>query len=122
MCIRDRALTVAVAHYPNHEIRDIRVMNSEQVDVYFHAPERNTRAVHKVSVNPVNGTVESVIPTDQDESFWTIFLPIHSGEWLPILGKILILFSGIALITLSFTGPIMWWQARRLKAMRRGNA
>ena len=46
---------------------------------------------------------------------WLTWLPLHSGTAMGSPGRILLLAEGLALMILTMTGPLMWWQARRPK-------
>jgi uncharacterized iron-regulated membrane protein len=40
-------------------------------------------------------------------------LPIHTGEWLGLPGRILFLLAAVALQALAITGLLQWWQRRQ---------
>jgi uncharacterized iron-regulated membrane protein len=44
--------------------------------------------------------------------------PLHSGQVLRMVGRILVLLSGIACVTLFVTGVIRWLQKRRVRSAR----
>lgn len=112
----DLAVALARPQYPGHAIRDVRVVSPERINVFFKAPERNSRAVHRVTVDTQNRRVEAVLDASADRAIWVVTYPLHTGEFLGLAGRILLLFLGLALAGQASAGAIMWVQARRAKA------
>lgn len=112
----DLAVALARPQYPGHAIRDVRVVSPDRINVFFKAPERNSRAVHRVTVDTQKRRVEAVLDASADRAIWVITYPLHTGEFFGLAGRILLLFVGLALASQAGAGAIMWVQARRAKA------
>ena len=110
------AVALAGQRYPGHAIRDVRVVSPSRINVFFKAPERNSRAVDRVTVDTQNRRVESVLDASADRAMWVVTYPLHTGEFLGLTGRILLLFVGLALAGLASAGAVMWVQARGAKA------
>lgn len=114
-----RGVALAQAQFPNASIRDIRFPDASHLAVNFNAPERNSRAVHKASIDLARQQVVHTQAAAQDRALWVIALPLHTGDAFGAVGRLLILLSGITLAGLAITGPLMWWQARRRPSPRK---
>jgi uncharacterized iron-regulated membrane protein len=112
------ALDLARQAFPGRAVRDIRMPKPDEIHIFFNAPERNSRAVHRVVVDTGEGRVLSVRNAFDDKAAWVIALPLHSGAALGWLGRLIILVGGLSLLGLSATGPIIWLQARRARRPR----
>jgi uncharacterized iron-regulated membrane protein len=112
----DLALALARPRYPGHAIRDVRVVAPDRINVFFKAPERNSRAVHRVTVDTQSRRVEAVLDASADRAAWVVTYPLHTGEFLGLAGRIVLLFVGLALAGLAGAGAVMWFQARGAKA------
>ena len=112
------ALAVALARprYSGHAIRDVRVVSPDRINVFFKAPERNSRAVDRVTVDTQRRRVEAVLDASADRAIWVVTYPLHTGEFLGLAGRIVLLFLGLALAGQAGAGAVMWVQARRAKA------
>jgi uncharacterized iron-regulated membrane protein len=108
-----KGVALAQAQFPGATIRDVRFPDATHIAVNFNAPERNSRAVHKASVDLISQQVVNTQAADQDGALWVIALPLHAGDAFGTVGHLLILLSGMTLAGLAVTGPLMWWQARR---------
>ena len=104
-----------MAEYPQAAIRDVRLPAADRIDVNFLAPRHNSQAVDIVSVKPSDGTVLKRLPAESNPVLWMKVLPLHSGTDFGLLGQIVLLLAGMALMMLALTGPVMWWQTRRPK-------
>ena len=111
-------LAVAVARplYPAHAIRDVRVVAPTTINVFFKAPERNSRAVHRVTVDTQSGRVKTVLEASADRAVWVVTYPLHTGEILGLAGRIIAAVIGLALAAMAAAGAVMWVQARNAKA------
>lgn len=107
------ALAVAKAAVPDRELRDIRMQGPTLIAFFFHAPERNSRAVHRVVVDTRGPRVQSELDAFANQAPWVIALPLHTGEMLGLPGRVLVFVAGLTLAFLASTGPLMWYQARR---------
>lgn len=110
------AVALARPRYPGHAIRDVRVVSPDRINVFFMAPERNSRAVHRVTVDTQNGRVEAVLDASADRSIWVVTYPLHTGEFFGLAGRIVLLFVGLALAGQTGAGAVMWVQSRRARA------
>jgi uncharacterized iron-regulated membrane protein len=112
----EQALAVARRSYPNHMIRDVRVNGPSKISVFFYAPERNSRAVHRVTVNPYKHHPEAVLDASANRAVWIITYPLHTGEFLGIAGRLMTFLLAVALAATSIAGISMWLQTRKAKA------
>ena len=110
------AVALASPRYPGHAIRDVRVVSPDKINVFFKAPERNSRAVDRVTVDTRGRRVEAVLDASADRAIWVVTYPLHTGEFLGLAGRIVILFLGCALAGLAGAGAVMFVQARGAKA------
>ncbi|MEA1671985.1 PepSY-associated TM helix domain-containing protein [Nitrospirillum sp. BR 11163] len=115
----DTALASARALFPGHAVRDLRFPGPKLLDVYFHAPERNAEAVHKVRIDLADQHVVQVVAANDDHAAWVVVLPLHTGVLGGGLGRALALFSGLSLAMMAVTGPAMWLQLALAKARNR---
>lgn len=111
----DGALALARREFPGHAVRDIRMPGPRRLNVFFNAPERNSRAVHLVSIDLPAHRVTMVRHARAHKEPWVIALPLHTGQALGAAGRVLILLGGFALALLAASGPILWYQASRMK-------
>lgn len=111
----DRAFTRAMSEFPGASVRDIRIAAADRMDVNFRAPRYNSQAVDVVSVRLSDGALLKRTPAELNPAAWQTWLPLHSGTAMGAPGRILLLIEGLALMILTTTGPLMWWQARRPK-------
>ncbi|WP_375197134.1 PepSY-associated TM helix domain-containing protein [Sphingobium sp.] len=110
----DRALALAQNAFPESALRDIR-LTEKRLIVNFHAPERNARAVHRAVVTIAAPQMVSATRAEQNDALWMTVLPLHAGNSLGAIGPALWMAAALALIILSISGPVMWWQARVLR-------
>jgi uncharacterized iron-regulated membrane protein len=110
------AVALASPRYPGHAIRDVRVVSPDRINVFFKAPERNSRAVHRVTVDTRRRRVAAVLDASADRAIWVVTYPLHTGEFLGLAGRVLLLFVGLALAGQAGAGAVMWVQARQTKA------
>lgn len=106
----DRALSLAQAAFPGHALRDVRI-NGPRITVHFAAPERNARAVHRVSVALDPMRVDKRIDARDNGALWMTVLPIHAGDIIGRAGPALLMLVALTLIALALSGPVMWWHA-----------
>ncbi len=107
----DRGMALAQNAFPGSTLNDARLSGGRLI-VNFKAPERNTRAVHRVVVDIAKPQIVSATPADKNPALWMTILPIHTGSALGQIGPALLLVIAIALATLALSGPTMWWHAR----------
>jgi uncharacterized iron-regulated membrane protein len=109
----DQGVALAKTRFPGRGIRDLRLPATDQLNVYFWAPERNPTAVHLVGVDLATGRIAGVVPARDDPGLWVIPQPIHTGEILGWAGRVVILVSGLCLAVLAVSGFTMWRQVPR---------
>ncbi len=109
----DQGLALARASAPGRGIRDIRLPATDQLHVYFWAPERNPTAVHLVGVDLATGRIAGIVPARDNPGLWVIPFPIHTGEDFGPVGQFLAFFAGAGLVALSASGFVMWLQIPR---------
>ena len=114
----DRSLALAQSAFPQSPLRDVRLAGDRLV-VNFQAPERNARAVHRAVVTIARPHIVSATRAEQNRALWMTILPLHAGNSFGPVGPMVLMIVALALLALSITGALMWWQAR---AMRRRSA
>ncbi|WP_313803028.1 PepSY-associated TM helix domain-containing protein [Sphingobium sp.] len=114
----DRALALTQSAFPDSALRDFR-LTDERLIANFHAPERNPRAVHRAIATLADPHIISATRAEKNEALWMTILPLHTGNSFGPIGPVAIMIVALALIALSITGPLIWWQAR---AVRRRSA
>jgi len=107
------ALNAAQGRFPDAAIRDVRFPLADRIDVNFHAPERNARAVHVVSVRLSDGAVTKALPARDNPVLWMKILPLHTGQSLGWMGGMLLLAEACALAFLIWAGTRLWLSRRR---------
>lgn len=114
----DRALTLAQSAFPDSALRDFR-LTDERLVANFHAPERNPRAVHRAIVTLTDPHIVGATRAEKNGALWMTVLPLHTGNSFGMIGPMVLMLVALALLTLTLSGPLMWWQAQ---AMRRRSA
>jgi uncharacterized iron-regulated membrane protein len=110
----EAALSAAQARFPDAAPRDIRFPPADRIDINFHAPERNARAVHVVSARLSDGAVMKIIPAGANPVLWMKVLPLHTGQSFGLIGLLLLLAEAGALVFLVWAGTRMWLDKRRI--------
>lgn len=110
----DRGLALAQTAFPQSPLRDIRI-GADRLTVNFHALERNPRAVHRAVLAIDAPRIINATRAENNRALWMTVLPLHTGNRFGATGPIVVMIAALALLALSFTGPIMWWQARSLR-------
>lgn len=111
----DAAVSAAQAQFPGAAIRDIRFPHADRLDINFRADDHGPRSVHVVSVQLSSTQVTKVLPAARNEALWMKVLPLHTGESFGLFGRLLLLVEALVLAALAITGPMMWWQQRKLR-------
>lgn len=109
----EAALLTAQARFPQAALRDLRFPLADRIDINLHAPERNVRAVHVVSVRLSDRAVLKAIPAKANPALWMTLLPLHSGQAIGLAGALLLLAEAVALVFLVWAGTRMWLNKRR---------
>lgn len=110
----DRSLVLAQSAFPKSPLRDFRIVGDRLI-VNFLAPERNARAVHRAVVTIGRPHIVSATRAERNGALWMTILPLHAGNSFGPIGPAALMTAALALIALSLTGPLMWWQARALR-------
>lgn len=105
----DNAIALAQEQFPEAKVRDIGIGYNHSLAVKFHAPERNSRALHLAVVDAESLSLVSVNPADSDRSWWVLLLPIHSGDAFAAPGRWLVLLTGAGLLLISILGACLWY-------------
>ncbi|MEH3047895.1 PepSY-associated TM helix domain-containing protein [Sphingomonas adhaesiva] len=111
----DCAVTAARAAIPSGALRDMRI-DATRVIVNVTAPERNTRAVHRVTIDLARPDRRVVLRAADQSAWWITILPLHAGDPLGTAGRLVLMLGAAMLAALAVSGPVMWWQ---LAALRR---
>jgi uncharacterized iron-regulated membrane protein len=111
----DRALALAQSAFPQSALRDFR-LSADRLTVNFQAPERNPRAVHRAIVTMFAPHIVTATRAENNGALWMTILPLHAGNSFGAAGPVLLMIVALALLALTISGPVMWWQA---KGMRR---
>jgi uncharacterized iron-regulated membrane protein len=107
----DRALALAQARFAGAALRDVR-FSASTIRVNFHAPLQGPRAVHQLTVDLTAMQVTKALPAQDNTALWMKLLPIHTGEFAGMAGRILFLLAALMLAALAISGPVLWWQRR----------
>jgi uncharacterized iron-regulated membrane protein len=108
-------LQLAQALFPRAAVRDIRFAPGARMDVNLLAPERNALAVHVVTVDLAAMRIAKVMAAQDNPALWMKILPYHSGDEFGLAGRLVLLVEALVLIGLGVSGPLMWWQQRKLR-------
>lgn len=111
----DAAMALAQHTFPAARLRDVRFPRADRLDMNFLAPEQGPRAVHVVSVRLSRPEVLKAVPADRNPVLWMKVLPLHAGDAFGLAGRILLLLEALVLGALAVSGPVMWWQQRKLR-------
>ncbi|MEH3098952.1 PepSY-associated TM helix domain-containing protein [Sphingomonas adhaesiva] len=106
----DRAVLAARTALPGAPIHDLRVTDSALI-VNIDAPERSSRALHRVLVPLHGGALPTVRRAGDDPAWWPTILPLHSGGTFGNIGRLVLLAGALTLAMLAISGPVMWGQA-----------
>ena len=118
----DELITVARAAMPGVRVRDLRFEqpgNLLTTVVFFRDTAAGAGPFHRVWVDPFSGDVRGVADSRMlgpVNSLLDWMYPIHTELGLAMTGKLILTVSGLAVLLLSITGPLLWWQKRRRRA------
>lgn len=109
----DDDVAAAIAKRPGQTVKSVRVQAKGRiVAVYFQSPiAYPARITDHVWVNAC--TAEVMVVNDQAQAragnwLFNWLLPIHSGEWLGLPGRLLSWTAALSLIFMSMTGYVLW--------------
>jgi len=77
---------------------------------------RKTSGATQIWISPYDGNVLSVQQPQimsGGDTFITWMFPLHNGEAFGMAGRIVVFFTGFALVGLYVTGLMMWWRKRK---------
>ena len=99
-------------------IKSVRFRAQDRVVAVYSVDVSNTRprATNQILLNGYTGEIlgsydASVAPLANRTLDWA--LPIHTGEFLGLPGRVLWLLAALALQALAITGLLQWWQRRQ---------
>jgi uncharacterized iron-regulated membrane protein len=109
----DDAVAAAQARMPGQAIKSVRFQAKGRiVGVYFQShvtyPPRST---DHVWINGCDGSIQSVddkIRNGPGDKVFDWLLPIHSGEWLGLPGRLLSWSAALALVVMGISGYVLW--------------
>ena len=99
----DAALARARTAFPQARLRDVRLVPGA-IRVNFHAPERGPRAVHQVTVDTTAMALGPVQPARDNTALWMTMLPIHTGEFAGLAGRLAMTLAAVVLALLAMSG------------------
>jgi uncharacterized iron-regulated membrane protein len=122
----DDAVAAAAQRHPGQTIKSVRFpgKGGKVVAVYFRAlGTGNGRATDHVWVDACSATVlkeKDALTEPAGSQFFNGLLWIHTGQWLGLLGRILVLLAAALVAGLGTTGLIQW--AAREARVRKNRA
>jgi uncharacterized iron-regulated membrane protein len=104
---------------PGATIKSVRFTTDQVVAIYFRSRVTYpARIVDRVWVDMCNADVIAAeTKSGSGDAIFNWLQPIHSGEWLGLLGRVLTLSAAIALMTTGVSGYVLWL-GRALKQRR----
>ena len=122
----DEAIAAGAARRPGEAIKSVRFpgKGGKVVAVYLRSTELNdARATDHVWVDACTAKVLRVKTAATEASgsrFFNGLLHIHTGQWLGLAGRLLVLFAAATVAGLGITGYIQW--VSRTRKMNRNRA
>jgi uncharacterized iron-regulated membrane protein len=115
----DASIAAARAIMPGATIKSVRFTTDQVVAIYFRSRVTYpARIVDRVWVDMCNADVIAAeTKSGSGDAIFNWLQPIHSGEWLGLLGRVLTLSAAIALMTTGVSGYVLWL-GRALKQRR----
>lgn len=113
----EQAISLASLSVPGAALRDAR-LSAHSARINFFAPAHGPRAVHQVVVDLRAMKVSSVLQAKDNPALWMVLLPIHSGDFGGLPGRILFTLVALILAGLAVSGPLLWWQRRPAKGAK----
>jgi uncharacterized iron-regulated membrane protein len=117
------ALPTALARYPGATLSIIRMPDADQpwyrVRLRQSAELRRVFGQTTVYVDARDGAVlrdSDAFKLPLNERFVNAIYPIHSGEAFGIGGRLIVLVSGLSLLTMGVLGAGMWWTRRTARS------
>lgn len=116
---------LALEANPGASVRDIRERGGfDRVQVVMNpARTARPRAADHVWIDRRTSTVIGILHTDREPRGSRLLgwlLPLHTGEWLGLAGRLLMLLAGGTVIALAVTGTLAWFK-RPTRATARSN-
>lgn len=106
------AYAAAAAAVPGQTLRDIRLAPSGHATFHFAANSANDWDLDTVTLMPAPHVVRAA---DAPE-LWMRLLPLHTGDALGTIGRLLIAAVAATLLFLTISGVIAWNRARKGKS------
>ena len=108
----DDDIAVAQSRRPGQAIKSVRFQGKGRiVAVYFQSRMTYPRATDHVWLNACSAKVLAVNDQTQNGAGDNVFdmaLPVHTGEWLGLPGRLLSWSAALALITMAVSGYTLW--------------
>jgi len=111
----EHAVAAARTHFPRARLHDIRFPATDRLDVSFFAPERNSRALHVVSIRPSDDTIVETLPAARNKALWMTVMPLHAGDSFGPAGTVILLVEAGGILFLACAGVVMWIQSPKKK-------
>ena len=116
----DQALAIAKMQFPTAGFVRLMMPTKEAPVYQFRLHQsgeiRAWSGVTSVTVDPFTGTVlDTYDPLQAPISNWWFdaVFPLHNGEALGLIGRLLVGFAGLSLPMFYVTGVFVWWRTRR---------
>jgi len=113
------AITTALARHPDATLSLVTLPDKDQAwyKVRLRAPGELRRVFGEtaVYVDAHDGSVlldRDALIMPRNERIANAFYPIHTGEFLGLFGRLLVLIVGLSLLTMATLGACMWWTRR----------
>lgn len=108
--------------YPDHDIRDIRFVSDNRVNVFFRSPEYGPLSVSLVGVDLYKKSIVTTLDAGFNNEIWVTWLPLHSGKTFGVVGTVLVTINALVLIGLALSGPFMWYTRVRSRRKRKSRS
>lgn len=106
----DAAVSLARSQFPDGQLRDIKLLANQDLVVQAVAAGNDPWAIHRVTVAANSLHIVGNVPAHQNPAWWASVLPFHTGTILGVFGRIVIMATGIGLLSMAALGFIAWRQ------------
>ena len=117
------AITTALARHPGATLSLVSMPDTDQAwyKVRLRAPGEIRRVYGETAlyVDAHDGSVlldRDAQSMPLNERIANAFYPIHTGEFLGLFGRVLVLIVGLSLLTMAAFGACLWWTRRRARS------
>jgi len=108
----DQAMRAARSNFAGRQIQSLRRPTPSQLLVVFDEPAGGARAASYAEFSLPSGNFVKFVDHHALASLKTTIYPIHTGEIIGHVGRVLALVGGIVLLLMAGSGILMWMQAR----------